>query len=131
MKQLKLLVLSTFIVVAISVPAQTDVMPAFDVNLMAQKKTAEIKANVSHISTEEETLLSTIEQDYAQSVQAAFSKNNIDNDAIHKEIEELRDDRDKKIKSVLDNDQYIQYMRLEEQNEAKWKGNNSTGAYEY
>jgi len=123
MKTLKTLALISFTFLAVNLFAQGGNM---DPQQMAQKRTAQIKAKVTGISSDQESQILAIEQDNAKSMQAARSANNGDKEAMHSQMQTLRADRDAKIKGVLTADQYTQYTQMEQENQKQMhnKGGN-------
>ena len=83
-----------------------------DPNQMAQRQTDTIKKYVSGITSDEETKILTIEQDFSKSAQEARNSSDGDRDAMRTKMEALRKDRDDKIKAVLTADQYTQYTKM-------------------
>jgi hypothetical protein len=121
MKNFKLLAISVLAATAMQVSAQ-EMGGKMDPNQMAQKRTAEIKAHVTGITSDEESKILAIEQDFAKSAQSARASSNGDRSAMHTQMEQLKTDRDTKIKAVLTADQYAQYTQYEQSNQGQWKG---------
>jgi hypothetical protein len=78
----------------------------------AQKETAEIKTNVTGITSSENDQILAVERDYAKSMQDA--QNTItDKEAMKTQKKQLCDSRDAKIKAILTADQFKQYLKVE------------------
>ncbi len=84
-----------------------------DPDQMAQRQTAQVKQNVTGITSDQESQILAANQDYAKGVVAARSNNNGDKSAIHSQIQSLREARDAKYKTILTADQYAQYQKAE------------------
>jgi hypothetical protein len=78
----------------------------------AQKETAEIKTNVTGITTSEERQILAVEKDHAKSMQDAQSTIT-DKVAMKTQKKQLCDSRDAKIKAILTADQFKQYLKVE------------------
>ncbi|HTB31314.1 MAG TPA: hypothetical protein VK808_04760 [Bacteroidia bacterium] len=78
----------------------------------AQKQTAQIKASVAGITPDQESKILAAEQSFATSMQAAKASSNGDRDAMRSKLEPARQDRDSKIKAVLNADQSAQYDKF-------------------
>jgi protein CpxP len=118
MKTLKTLALGMLTLFAINVYAQGKMDP----QEMAQKRTADIKAKVTGITSDEENQILTIEQNFAKSAQDARTANAGDRDAMRNQMKQLKQDRDSKIKGVLSADQYTQYIQMEQDEKAEHGG---------
>lgn len=104
LKSLALLAGMSFIGYAVSAQA-------VDPKESAQKETARIKTNVQGITTDEESRILAVEQDYANSIEGVRTYTGSDDkDGMRKE---LRNTRDSKIKAILTSDQYAQYVTME------------------
>jgi len=75
----------------------------------AQKETAEIKADVTGITPDEENQILTIEQEHAKSIQLA--QNTVTGKALRTQKKQLCNDRDVKIKATLTASQFREYRR--------------------
>ena len=78
----------------------------------ADKEVAEMKTYVVAITPDEERQLLKVEQDYATGKQTADNTIS-DEDVMKTQQKQLWNDRDTKIKAILDADQFKQYMKVE------------------
>ena len=112
MKTLKLVTLAAgFAFVALNVSAQE--RGHMDPQQMAQKQTEQIKSSVTGITSDEESKILAVEQDFAKSAQDARTSSNGDREAMRSKMQPLRESRDAKIKGILTADQYAQYQKME------------------
>jgi hypothetical protein len=79
---------------------------------MAQKATANIKTNVTGITPDQESKILAANTDFAKGMIAARQSNNGDRDAMHTQMQTLKDSRDAKMKTILTADQYAQYQKM-------------------
>jgi periplasmic protein CpxP/Spy len=84
-----------------------------DPNARAQKMTADIKQNVTGITTDQESKILAAEQEFTKGMQDAYTSSNGDRDAMRSKMQPLKDARDTKIKAILTADQYAQYQKFE------------------
>lgn len=117
MKTLKSFATAIFICASVSLMAQRGNM---DPQQMAQKATENIKEHVTGITSDQETKILAIEQDFTKSAQDVRSSSNGDREAMRSKMEPLRKDRDAKIKAVLTDAQYTQYTQMEKDHQ--WGG---------
>lgn len=80
---------------------------------MAQKMTAEVKRVVPSITSDQETKITAIEQDYAKGMNAARTNSGDDRAAMRSKMQPLKATRDAQIKTILTADQYAQYEKAE------------------
>ncbi len=98
---------------SLNVSAQT-----MDPQQTAQKETAEIKKNVTGITSNEESQILAIEVDHAKGIRDAKSTI-ADKEAQKKQCKQLCTSRDAKIKAILTADQYKQYLKGEKAEKTK------------
>lgn len=80
----------------------------------AQTMTNNIKKNVTGITTDQESKILTVEQDFVKGAQDARSNSGGDREAMHSKMKTLKETKDAKIKTILNADQYAQYQKMEE-----------------
>jgi hypothetical protein len=124
-------VLLIFLFLTIRSLSQTEPRPAIDQQALVQGNVDDINKSVTGITPTEETLIVTVEQDYAQAIVNLYATNNLDDNAIQNETHNLRVNRDTKIQSILTIDQYVQYLKMEGRDERNWKGNPNTKDNKY
>jgi len=114
MKTLKTLAFAAAVCLAFNVSAQQGKM---DPQQMAQKQTDNIKQHVTGVTSDQESKILAIEQDFSKSAQDARAASNGDKDAMRAKMQPLRQDRDAKIKAVLSDSQYAEYTQLEKEHQ--------------
>ena len=110
-KSLALLAGLAFITAGVS--AQSQGHGQMDPATMAQKMTDRVKQNVNAITPGQESQILAAEQDFATGMQTARNNSNGDHDAMHSQMQTLKSTRDAKIKTILRDDQYAQYQKME------------------
>ena len=85
----------------------------------AQEQTDNIMKCVQGITMEQENNILAVEQETLQSMQDANNANNADKNTADARKRAICYVRDEKIKTILSDDQYHQYITMEEANEAE------------
>jgi len=75
----------------------------------AQKQTSQIKEHVTGITPDQESKILAIEQNFAKSMMATRAASNGDREAMRAKMEPARQNRDTKIKAILNAGQCTQY----------------------
>ncbi len=110
MKTLKSLAIAGIVLMAFHVSAQ-ETNKVVDVN-WPQKQTAQIKANLKGVTSEQEGKILAIEQEFTKTVQAELNKSDEDSDSFKNKLPELRKERDAKLQAVFTPEQYTQYLQV-------------------
>jgi hypothetical protein len=110
MKTLKSLAFAGMVLMAFQVSAQ-EKSKVVDAN-WPQKQTEQIKANIKGITSEQESKILTIEQDFTKAVQEELNKSDADSYSVQHKLPELRKERDAKLQAILTADQYTQYTQV-------------------
>ncbi len=91
----------------------------------AQQVTDKIKQNVTGITSDQESKILVVEQDFLKAMQDTKNANSGDREAMHAKMQPLRESRDAKIKAILTADQYAEYQKAEAARQAAMhKGGN-------
>ncbi|HXB11208.1 MAG TPA: hypothetical protein VNZ45_04425, partial [Bacteroidia bacterium] len=72
-----------------------------------------IKKNVTGITSDQESKILAVEQEFAQGAQDARNSSNGDREAMKSKMQPLRASRDAKIKEILTAEQYAQFQTME------------------
>ena len=84
-----------------------------DTEQMAEDQTDQVKKNVDKVTAEQASKILTIELKFASSLQDVRNKNKSDTVTINKKAMKLGKIRDAKIKAVLTDMQFSQYLDME------------------
>jgi hypothetical protein len=112
MKTLKSLAIAGLAFITFNLTAQE--RAHMDPQQMAQSQTDKIKKSVSGVTPDQESKILAVEQESAKAMQDARTSSNGDRDAMRTKMKSLREDRDAKIKGILNADQYAEYQRMQE-----------------
>jgi hypothetical protein len=93
-----------FIALNVSATKKSDV----DVQKFAELQTSNIMSNVKNVTSDQESKILVIEQQSDNALLEA--RNSEDSDALRSRI---RQDRDEKIRTILNSDQFVQYQKME------------------
>ncbi|MGP8215392.1 MAG: hypothetical protein ACLQQ4_07505 [Bacteroidia bacterium] len=117
MKIFKLLMVTGLAFITAHLSAQEN----SNVNFMkiAMIQTLNIKNNIDGITSEQASKIFAIEQEAILAMENARNNYNGDNEALRIKMEPIRAERDARIKTVLNEYQYIKYQELEEAHAAK------------
>jgi len=80
---------------------------------LAKQQTELVKRNINKVTPEEENKVLMVEQEFARNLEHARTKSGSDTAAISKRTLYLCDIRDSKIKKILTDLQYSQYLDME------------------
>jgi hypothetical protein len=84
-----------------------------DTKQVAEDQTDQVKKNVDKVTAEQASKILTIEQKFASDMQDAHNRNKGDTVIINKKAMKLGKIRDAKIKAVLTDMQFSQYLDME------------------
>jgi len=84
-----------------------------DEQAMAQKKTNEVKRNVTGLTSNQESKVLMVEQEHAKACADAKTAASGNKDTYKSKKKELCDNRDAKLKAILTASQYAQYEKTE------------------
>lgn len=85
----------------------------FNPSQMADRETKAINAKVTGLTDDQKAKIKTVEDAYAKSVGDLFSNNSGDRSGMRDKMQSLRQDKDKKLKAIFNDDQNKQYQQMQ------------------
>jgi hypothetical protein len=86
-----------------------------------------MEQQISGLTDQQKDSIEAINLDISRAMQAAFEQNQGDRDAMRSAMQSLQQQRDERLKAVLNDDQYKQYQDMMQNMRRNFRGNNGGG----